>query len=72
MIAIRTPLLVTMCINSGLNTVKKNYELQDGDCTHTHKTRGTYQENMDTLSKMKTVTGPNLPVRNQHEEGEFL
>ena len=34
MIAIRTPILVTMCINSGLDIVKKNYELQDGDCTH--------------------------------------
>ena len=58
-ISIRTPLLVRMCINSGLSSVKKNHELQHGSCTSFffYKIRGPYQENKDAVFKSKTVTG---------------
>ena len=38
-VSIRTPLLVRMCINSGLSSVKKNHELQHGSCTSFFFTR---------------------------------
>ena len=34
MIAIRTLLFTRICVNNGLNSVKKNHELQSGDCTN--------------------------------------
>ena len=48
MIAIRTPRLVKMCINTGLNIVKKSHELQHGDCTNSESTNITVNGTITT------------------------
>ena len=69
MIAIRTPLLVRSCLNSGLSIVKKNHELQQVDCTNMCTTSaGRYQENKDTCFKTKIVTGAFSWTGTSHEE----
>ena len=53
-IAILTPLLVRICTNVGLSTVKKDRELQHGNLRKSiFEIRGMYQKNKDAFFKKK-------------------